>query len=379
MNLSERVLILGEGGFGSRMVKELKKINTDLNCSVIVGNDKERKNLENVENDLEDLLQIRGISGTGKNPKLAYKACARHKEEIEKLIGKYRYIFHINGFSGGSGAGTCQYILENFQHPFHLVSGPMPDFSESQKLLNNSLKAITWYEKFSKVYPLDNRKAKDSVFYKDFNDKFIKDLSFLFSFENKDWITRDMDFANTVDMLFPSGFRRKGIISIVKFEIENLEDNMSFEQLYETNKSVGFNFPKEAFGAAGVILKLAGNQLYNKEAQNYLNKFNEWLNEVMPLKQIHQGIYTEDSGVNEITLILSGPALTEEYLKDYIKENKILTSRFNETFQNAREESFIYDGEETMSFDSNEKTEDNSFIEDNDEDEDIMFLLDEEF
>src|SRR5690554_1261409 len=161
-NFLSDVLILGEGGAGVQIVKEIIKNDKKgkYNCGLIVASDVERDKIRDIENELVGIVQL-GVDGTGKNPELGYNACDEKSDEIDDLVSGYGIVFHILGFAGGTGVGSALYIGEKYPASegvkYHYFVGAMPEFEEKADLLGNAMQAISILEKYGRIWAMDNR------------------------------------------------------------------------------------------------------------------------------------------------------------------------------------------------------------------------------
>ena len=371
MNLRDNLLIIGEGGFGSKIVQKLIKNGINYDCSVILASDSERRYIENIENDIESLIQL-DVDGTGKKPKIAYKRAKAKAKEIDNLVKDYTFILHLVGFGGGTGAGTATYIAEKYQRKYHIFSGPMPSFTAGQDIIENSLTNISNLTQMGRIWPFDNRKNKDKLFFDKINKEIAKEIGFIDNLLDFNWVARDMDTGNIVDILFPEDYKRSGIMSMKRYVIENMSENISFNKFEEINQSVSFDFSLNSFGTVGVIYKMADNENY-EDSIEYIQKFDDWLTKKIPGGSFHSGVYNSNDDKSEIILLLSGPVLSEEQLKDYIEENSRLVNQFRKNFEEQEEEAFSFKSENKLSFGSNnatnndKKKEEHSFFDDDEE------------
>jgi hypothetical protein len=337
MNLKDDMLFIGEGGFGSKIVKKLIEINTEIDSAIILASDTERDHIRQIENELVDFIQL-DCDGTGKKPKIGYKYAQEKEKQIKKLLEDYTFIIHLCGFGGGTGVGTAFYISENNQDRLHIFGGPMPSFNEGQDIIENSIENIELLSEFGRVWPFDNRKMEDVIFYEDINKKITDEINFITSLTDKNWVSRDMDTGNVIDLLFPKDYRKSGILSFKRYEIEDMRKNISFKNLEEHNKSASYDFKLRNFGMIGSIIKLANKEKSNS-AKTYIKKFNKWILEQVPGGSVHPGIYNCNDKTSEIILILSGPLFNQKFIEDYVEENDKLIEMFNSNFDEVEKES----------------------------------------
>ncbi|MFW6035236.1 MAG: hypothetical protein ACOCRZ_03165 [Halothermotrichaceae bacterium] len=350
MDLKQKILILGEGGAGSEIVKTLMNLYPDkYNCALVVASSSEREKITDIENELTGLVQL-DIDGTGKNPKTGITKARDKANELDELIGNYPIIFHVLGFGGGTGVGSAYYLGQTYQKKLHMFVGALPTFSEGKKIITNALTAVSSLEKWGRIWPIDNRHNENELFYKKINYNIAKHINHIFDLPKINSVTKDMDSGNVLDILFPEDFRKQGIFTYKKYNIQDFQENFAFDRLEEVNNSVSYHFDFKYFGVAGVVIKLKAYESYNS-AKDYVVKFEDWLKEKMPGVSLHQAIYSSDAEENQITLLISGPVLHESQFSDYIEEHDRLQSSFENNFKELLDNRFRFKPKKGIKFD----------------------------
>ena len=186
----KKVLFIGAGGAGSKVVNELMEISSSINGCFLNSNINEMKKLSKFDVDLGNFLYING-TGTGRDPEKAEELLNLNKDKVGEFIrnnmGSYTTYVLLFSLDGGMGSGSMKPVskaIKNLNKRFgrevsvNLV-GICPKFKNRKKNLKNTL----WAKK--KIEELYENNIIDSYMYvnnnkmeneKEFNKKIVSTI-----------------------------------------------------------------------------------------------------------------------------------------------------------------------------------------------------------